>query len=232
MEQSGGTGTGAWSALARLRDSLERRGLAGTLATVRDRVRPMVLLREEHVWYALDLGTERPRRELPPEVELVRAESARWPLACVMDGGPDLDQIREFAGAGGELWMVVDDGRAAFTCWTFPRVTPAIAARGGWLHLPPGTVCLEDSATSPDHRGRGIAPGAWAAIADELGARGVDTMITKVAVDNDPSRKAVSKAGFAEVAVMRLRRIGPRSRVTVSPRGPGLSTYLADALQR
>lgn len=232
MEQPGGTGTVARGGLARIRDSLERRGLGGTLGTVLAGARPLVLLREEHVWYALDLHGDRPRRPLPPEVELVRAEASQWPLASAMDGGPDADQIREFSGVGGELWMVLDGGRAAFTCWVFPRVTPAIAARGGWLHLPPSTVCLENSATSPGHRGRGIAPGAWSAIADGLSGRGVETMITKVAVDNVPSRKAVSKAGFTEVAVMHLRRLGPRTRIAVSPSGPGLSSYLADTLQR
>lgn len=232
MQESGGTEVVAQSGLARLRHSLERRGLVGTLETGLARLRPLVLLREEHVWYDLDLTADRPRRALPPEVELVCAEASQWPLARAMEGGPDEGEIRQFSGVGGELWMVLDRGRAAFTCWIFPRVTPAIAARGGWLPLPEMTVCLENSATSPDHQGRGIAPGAWSAIADELRSRGIVTMITKVAVDNVPSRKAVAKVGFTEVAVMRLVRVGSRARVTVGPRGPGLSTYLADTLQR
>lgn len=153
-------------------------------------------------------------------------------LATQMPGGPTREEIDEFHAVGGELWVVLDEGRPAFTCWIFPRVTPAIAARGGWLELPPDTVCLENSATSPQYRGRGVAPGAWAGIADALADRGVASMITKVTVDNVPSRKAVTKAGFDEIALMRLVRVGGRTRVTMKPLGSGMSSLLAERLDR
>ncbi len=54
------------------------------------------------------------------------------------------------------------------------------AARGGWLSLPEGTVCLEDSVTSPDYRGRGVAPAAWSQIAAAAAEDGYATMVTKV----------------------------------------------------
>jgi RimJ/RimL family protein N-acetyltransferase len=124
--------------------------------------------------------------------------------------------------------MVREHGKPAFACTIFRERTPTIAARGGWLDLPADTVCLEDSGTSPDFRGRGVAPGAWTAIADALAERGFKTMLTKVAIDNEPSRRAVVKAGFGEAADMRLRRLGPFRRVAMTPLGaPGAEFLIA-----
>ena len=55
-------------------------------------------------------------------------------------------------------------------------------------------------------------------------------MITKVGIDNAPSRRAVTKAGFVEFAVMRHRRIAQRRRVEVSPRTGALGIDLTGAL--
>ena len=83
-------------------------------------------------------------------------------------------------------------------------------------------MCLEDSATSPRARGRGVAPGAWTGIADSVRDEGLEHMITKVGVENAPSRKAVTKAGFRELGVMRLVKRGPRKHTTMTPlRRPG-----------
>ena len=107
-----------------------------------------------------------------------------------------------------------------------------LAAPGGWLELPADTVVLEDSATTPRARGRGIAPGAWTAIADSLRDEGLAHMITKVGVENEASRKAVAKSGFREIGVMRMVKRGPRKRTTVSGATPGLGTELAARLTR
>jgi L-amino acid N-acyltransferase YncA len=44
-------------------------------------------------------------------------------------------------------------------------------------------------------------------------------MLTKVAVDNAPSRRAVEKAGFEGVAIMSLRKVGPWRQTTLQPLG-------------
>ena len=105
-----------------------------------------------------------------------------------------------------------------------------LAAPGGWLELPADTVVLEDSATTPRARGRGIAPGAWTAIADSLRDEGLVHMITKVGVENEASRKAVAKAGFRDVGVMRMVKTGPRKRTTVDRSDPGVGAELAARL--
>jgi L-amino acid N-acyltransferase YncA len=117
-------------------------------------------------------------------------------------------------------------------CWIYNGRAPVAAARGGWLELPPGVACLEDSVTAASHRGRGIAPRAWDQIAVALRKRGVATMITKVEVDNAPSRRAVEKAGFVGVAVQRMARTGPRVRVDVTVQDEARGGPLRDRLLR
>jgi ribosomal protein S18 acetylase RimI-like enzyme len=209
-----------------------REGLLRTLRSIASRGVHELVLREEHIWYELLLQDDRRRRPMPAGLVLVEADQRQRRLAAQMEGGPGRRQLDEFSRVGGQLWVVLDGERAAFTCWIFPKLAPALAAPGGWLELPAGTVCLEDSATSPDHRGRGIAPAAWSRIADVMADRGTASVITKVAVDNVPSRRAVTKAGFTEVAQMRLLRVGGRNLVRVKPLGTSMSAQLAERLDR
>lgn len=192
--------------------------------------RRRVYLVEEHLWYALDLGGERPRRELPEEVRLGRPGHDR--LEGAVEMGQRIEEVRERLSAGNDLWLAEDDGGPLFRCWIYRRRAPVLAAPGGWLELPDDTVVLEDSATTPRARGRGIAPGAWTAIADALRDEGLVHLITKVGVANEPSRKAVAKAGFREIALMRLVKTGPRKRTTIHQAEPGLGDELAARLAR
>lgn len=193
-----------------------------------DIARAQLYLVEEHVWYQLDLDGERPRRELPEEVRLLRASDDQ--LAGAVEMGQRIEEVRSRRAAGNDLWLAEDDGGPLFRCWIYRERAPVLAAPGGWLDLPADTVVLEDSATTPRARGRGIAPGAWTAIADSLRDEGLAHMITKVGVENEASRKAVAKSGFREIGVMRMVKRGPRKHTTVSGATPGLGTELAARL--
>ena len=151
-------------------------------------------------------------------------------LAGAVEMGQRIDEIRARRAAGNDLWLAEDDGGPLFRCWIYRRRAPVLAAPGGWLELPADTVVLEDSATTPRARGRGIAPGAWTAIADSLRDEGLVHMITKVGVENEASRKAVAKAGFRDVGVMRMVKTGPRKRTTVDRSDPGVGAELAARL--
>ena len=205
--------------------------MAGSARQARDLARDALYVRETHVWYELDLTGERPRRELPPEVVLKKAVAEEADLVEQLGQNPDV--ARERLAAGNDCWLVLEeDGSPLFGCYIFRRETPVAAASGGQLRLPEGVVCLEDSVTSAAARGRGIAPGAWTGIADSLAAEGVRAMITKVGVENAPSRKAVQKSGFAEIAEMSLKRTGPRKQVALkaasaSPTATALAQLLA-----
>jgi RimJ/RimL family protein N-acetyltransferase len=173
---------------------------------------------EEHVWYQLDVNSERPRREFVEGVRLIRAGADD--AKRVEELGQVESEAHERLAAGNDLWLAVDDqDRALFACWTFRSETPVYAAPHGRLVLPDGTACIEDSIASPLARGKGIAPASWTAIADALSDEGFEVMITKVTTDNAPSRKAVQKAGFREIAVMKLTRVGPRQQVALLSMG-------------
>jgi RimJ/RimL family protein N-acetyltransferase len=205
-----------------------REGIGAALARAWEVAQRPVYYREEHIWYQLDLTGERPRREFVEGVRLVRAGASD--AHRVEDVGQFEDEARRRLAAGNDLWLVLDDqDRSLFACWTFRSETPVLAAPGGRLSLPPGTACLEDSVTSPLARGKGIAPAAWTAIADTLVEEGFESMITKVTTDNAPSRKAVEKAGFREIAVMRTTSVATRRRVALARSG-GVADALAQSL--
>ena len=198
----------------RLRRALARHGLRGTAQRLARTARERAHLNEEHIWYELPLAGGRERRPLPEGLELVEADDEQTQLLAGLPAMSPADAAR-LRARGGRLFLVLDGREPLFACWIHTTRTPTIAARGGWLALPPGVVCLEDSVTAPAARGRGVAPAAWSALADRLHEAGVGSMVTKVGVENAPSRKAVEKAGFREAGSMRLRRVGPRTEVQI-----------------
>ena len=198
----------------------------------------------DQAWYLLDLDRVEPRpladgyelrlageRELGWVTQLVEdsraeqaaaasSEASSKPRTMDVPGFSPEEMLRR-RQAGAQLWVAVNDDEAAFACWIFPRVAPMVQASGGIFELPDAVACLEDSLTSANHRGRGIAPAAWAAIAERLSDDGFELMITKVAVENVPSRRAVEKAGFRGATVIEYRRRGPRVRVSFQRLDPG-----------
>ena len=137
-------------------------------------------------------------------------------LAGAVEMGQRIEEVRARRAAGNDLWLAEDDGGPLFRCWIYRGRAPVLAAPGGWLELPADTVVLEDSATTPRARGRGIAPGAWTAIADSLRDEGLAHMITKVGVENEASRRAVARRGSARSVSCEWSRPGRAS----GPRWP------------
>jgi ribosomal protein S18 acetylase RimI-like enzyme len=215
-------------------ETLRRNGARDTARKVADRARRRVLVRESHIWYVLDLAGQRPRREMPEGFVLRRGDHGDVDALDAFDGQPGAREIERRLEAGAELYLIVDAAteERAFACWIFTDRTPVAAARGGELGLPGDVACLEDSATSPDFRGRGLAPAAWTTIADDLEERGFARLITKVEESNTPSRKAVIKAGFSDGAVMHLRRTAMISRVAMTPVQITGIQFLIDSLSR
>lgn len=212
--------------IRRLRHGLARYGLRGAIRRALELAKGRLFLQEEHIWYELPLEAERPARPLEPGLRLLEAGLEHLPLLGELPTLPPSEAAKLREG-GGRLFFVLDADEPLFSCWIHERRTPVLAAPGGWLTLPPGVACLEDSVTAAAARGRGIAPAAWSALAGLLQEEGVRALITKVGVENAPSRRAVEKAGFHEVALMRLRRVGSRATVTVVG-----TTELASVLAR
>ena len=111
------------------------------------------------------------------------------------------DEARRRLDTDGTLWLVFEGDEPVFSCWTFRGRTPLISAPGGWVTLPADTAALEESMTVSEHRGRGIAPAAWAAVADriERGADGVRRIVCPIEQSNERSKRAHERAGFEEM---------------------------------
>ncbi len=215
---------------------MQRHGAGGLAGVIANRLVRLAFLDESHVWYVLDLHECR-------AMDMADGYSLRQ-----IDRGPEVEPMlidvdAEIAdarlAAGNQFWAVEHDGEPAFNCFIFFGRTPVRAASGRSLLLPPGTACLEDSVTAADHRGHGIAGAAWCEIAAGLRESGIEVLITKVEVENVPSRKAVEKAGFLPAAVMHLRRRGPvehvefdREDTELTSAGAATTNALYDSLVR
>ena len=208
------------------------RHVKGMLDVAIRRAQYELYLNETHVWYELALGNRRPQKTLPPELKLIRAGADHLPL---LDELPTVSAYgaRQLMEAGRDLWLVLDDCQPIFACWIFHDSVPMSAARKGQLALPPETVCLEDSATSPSYRGRGIvAPAAWSQVADRLEKAGVKSIITKVEADNKVMRWALAKSGFCDIAIMRFRKAGLRRYIAVRAKTGATADWLVEQLIR
>ena len=214
--------------MAGFADRVREKGVLGTIRAGGRYLRGYASRRSTYIWYELDLRAEREGLpELAEGMRLVRVSSEAErriheqlpPEGQDPRGGTFDDRVAR----GGVPWVVDAGGKAAFTCWTFLKEAPVGSLPSGWLPLPEGTACLEDSITSADFRGQGIAPRAWAALSGALRDEGFAYLVTKVEDVNQPSRKAVTKAGFREVATMEVSVNGPRERLRAAPIGDSAS---------
>ena len=194
-------------------------GLRDTWRKAGERVLPHLYLREAHVWSVLPLPSSAEARPLPGGMSLGLGSYGDIALLGSLPSPVSPNEAERRLATGAQLWLVKDGGEAAFCAWTFTESAPAIAAPGGRLPLPPTHVFLDDTATASAYRGQGIAPAAWVAISDYFAAAGYRQVWTKVEVKNHPSRRAFAKAGFAEVAMVGLRRVAARNRVSVTDLG-------------
>lgn len=208
----------------------------GPLETVRlgavaahDAIGPALRLHETHVWYELDLS--RISRGGPPNDLVVRRAAAGEVEVLREIPATGVRHARGLLARGGVLWLAFRDGEPAFSCWTWRARAPVRAARGGWLVLPSHVACLEDSVTAARFRGAGVAPASWAVVAGAVHADGARALVTKVGAENAASRRAVEKAGFRAVALMRTDRTWPRTRVRVTDAATPTATALARALE-
>ena len=215
----------------KLKRHLRNRGVRGTLIVAIRRAQDNLrYLDETHVWYELSLGHSRPQKTLRPELKLTRSGADDLLL---LEELPTIsvDEARWRVEVGCDLWLVLDDRQPIFACWIFHDSVPLLAAQKRQLALPPGTVYLEDSITSPSYSGRGmVAPAAWSEVADRLEKAGVKSIITKVEADNKVMRLALIKAGFRDIAIMRFRKAGPRRYIAIRAKTGATPDWLVEQL--
>lgn len=160
-----------------------------------------------YVWLELDLDAA-----VPPQLPLPRGYAVRTGDA---EDVVDLRELRHAhvttmtaelvarrSSAGNALWLATtEDERVASSCWAFVRTLPVHESR---LALAPGVVAIEDVVSAGWARGRGIAPALWSSVAATYANRGATAILAKVDVSNTSSRRAFAKAGFCEIARMRI----------------------------
>ena len=215
--------------LGRVAAAVEKRGVRGTARSGVKILWQALYQDEVSTWYEVPLDHARPRVPLR-EGELVRAVDAADFASFNAIGSQSAAVAHERRCAGGEPWVLLVDGEPAFCCWLYAGRSPVNSMPGEWLRVPDGTRTLEDSITAPGFRGRGLAGGVWTALFDGLEAEGVRSVITNVLDSNVPSTRAVLKVGFAPVASMRYRRIGPRSRQVVTALAGGVGPPIVEDL--
>lgn len=217
-------------------ETVRRRGVVGCLKQAIEHAKHQATripyLRERHIWYGLELPYTGPVPPLPEGMDLLHAGPDDLSLLQQLPTVGRLEAECRLS-AGTDLWIVRDGKAAACSFWIFRDHAPVLAADHGWMALPEDTVCLEDSVTAPDYRGRGLAPAGWARVAQRLTEQGVSRIITKIEEQNIASRRAVEKIGFRETAVMDLERVWMMRHVDVSPRRDDQAArFLRDSLTR
>lgn len=202
------------------RQGIRQHGLAGSLMRATriaaQRFGRLPYLREQHLWWLLDLAAERPRLHLPKGMQCRRLDASETQNAATVTEVGFVESRRRLAN-GAELWAVTDDGRVVSSCWVFRHRVPALASSSGWLELPADTACMQDSFTIPSYRGRGIAAAGWSQVGDALAASGVRAVIGKVEIADTASRRSLVKAGFMPIAYMELTRLWMQPRVMIEP---------------
>jgi GNAT superfamily N-acetyltransferase len=178
-------------------ESLRRVGRSIRLHGLRESFRRARAVGVPYWWHVLDLSEPIAQRPLADGVELRCAGSEELALYEQLADPNDLRLAPGWLADGNNLWLAVSGNDVAFACWIFPQRMPMGQARDGWLRLPEGVAFLENSVTSANFRGKGIAPAAWSAIAEALRGDGVRVLVTKVTEDNVVTQKSLAKVGFA-----------------------------------
>lgn len=130
----------------------------------------------------------------------------------------DVEQSRRRLADGAELWLIRHDSKIVYSGWIFHEYAPTIAAPGGAVRLPHGSVNPEDMVTDPRYRGRGLASAGYSTIFDDLECSGRATRVVgKVPEDNPANRRALVKSGWQEFAIVDFHRLGPWRRTRVQP---------------
>ncbi|UJA19961.1 GNAT family N-acetyltransferase [Thermoleophilia bacterium SCSIO 60948] len=197
------------SPVERVRSAIARRGAGGVARSAWERA----VKQREFVWYALKLADVE-SRPLPDGYRLEEVGADGVSVLEKQESIPVAEAREWMTDHGGRLFIVFDDeDDPAFSCFILPNSQPLDPAPNGVVEFPEGMVCLERSFTAAHHRGRGIPAPAWNQIFDRLKGEGDRIVVTKVEVSNRASRRAVDKAGFHEVGLMRVRGDEPGSRL-------------------
>jgi len=189
-------------------------------------------LRRAYVWYWLRLSPDvRARLEGLGHLELIKGGEPEWWLVQPRPS-VGLFEARRRLAAGTDLWIVLENRRAALSCWVYWTLM-TVNGRRCALRLPQGTVGLENAAMTGRGRFPVQSPSSWSLVACTLARDGADSILIKADEPDLRGRRAIEAAGFKAVASMEVERIGVRLRVELRPYSTvGIGWFLAGQLLR
>lgn len=161
------------------------------------------------IFLVRDAGGETREKEGLEVVEATAADADRYARAI---GTESPTTFKARLSESTRCYLVVADGLVVHATWMTTAAAWTREVRR-YFRPPPGDAYVYESFTRPEVRGRGVYPWALTNIAARLGAAGIRRLWIGVETDNEPSLRAVSKAGFQPVCeVAYQRRLG---RLTV-----------------
>lgn len=205
---------------SRLAAQVKLHGPWGTAVVVARQLAAAVYADDHHVWYEVAVSDV---RDLPLRPGLTARAGTVHDLRLVEHIPPvSAYRARVRLEDGHAMRLVLtSDGEVAFVCWLLRDSAPELGLAGARPRtLPAGVLCLEDSVCPPRHRGGGMGSAGMSQALLPLRGATTHSVVTRVAVDNIASRKAVTKVGFTEVLTVHERRLGRRVTRVLRP-APG-----------
>jgi GNAT superfamily N-acetyltransferase len=133
-------------------------------------------------------------------------------------GGPCREIMEMRLRRGDECFGIWRNGEIVHSAW--------VATGWGWseylnrgIEMESNEAYIFDTFTSPAWRGHGLAAQKYGMLLDHLGGRGVDGVVSIVAVENLASIKATERAGGVVLGRYVGWRFGLWDRVQAEPRG-------------
>ena len=201
--------------LLRLANRVRSRGIAEVTDLATGRLKDAWSSEETLILLVRDAG---PLDRPGPGLSFRRAEPADAERYA-RDVGTDSARTFKARLAPDVMCFIVEDGdRLLHASW--------VTTSGAWtreiqalLAPPPGDAYVYESFTRADARGRGIYPFALAGMLTYLAEAGITRVWVGVESSNEPSRRAIAKAGFEEG--FRIKFCRRHNRLAVSPpQGP------------
>ncbi|MGH2818178.1 MAG: hypothetical protein ACRDJS_06920 [Actinomycetota bacterium] len=189
-------------ATAKVANRIKARGAGEVLGLAGQRVREWVASGDELIFLVRKTGGEAPDHHSLAFEEASADDAGRY----ARDVGTDsAATFRKRLSEHTSCFLVSSDDLIVHATW--------VTTGGAWTRelrtyvVPPaGDAYVYESFTRTEARGKGAYPFALLHIASLLAGRGVNRVWVGVETHNEPSLRAVSKAGFEEAFRIRYRR--------------------------
>jgi L-amino acid N-acyltransferase YncA len=144
--------------------------------------------------------------DVPCDAEIRVVTAASVTDARSMDTPERIAEFQQFLARGDQGYYGYVAGRVVHRSWLVrgPAVMRLWRRFGAWP-VAAGEAYVHYCETSPEARGHGLYPAALSRIAKDAAAEGIRALFITTERDNQPSRRGIEKAGFAECASVTVR---------------------------